>query len=154
MDRIFDQFAQRTAAATGSAWAFSLAALIVVAWAIGGLLLGYSEAWLLVINTVTTIVTFLMVFLLQNTQERDTKALHLKLDELLRAVTDARHGEFIDMEDRTGRELKVAKEEMLEAIKEEKLEACKPDETAEDHARHSLLRRHARDGASIGTSSR
>ena len=141
MDRIFDRLAQRTAAVTGSAWAFSLAALVVVAWAIGGLRFGFSEAWLLVINTVTTIVTFLMVFLLQNTQERDTKALHLKLDELLRALDGARDERFAGLEDRTGQHLKEIKLEMLRD--------GHSNESTEEHARHSPVRPHARDGASI-----
>jgi len=78
------------AAAAGSPWAFLLAGAGIVAWAMTGPWFHYSDTWQLVINTVTTIVTFLMVFLIQNTQNRDTKALHLKLDELLRAVEGAR----------------------------------------------------------------
>src|SRR5215217_6510962 len=90
MDRAFQKFAQRVATATGSSWAFALAAFTVVVWAISGPIFGFSETWQLVINTGTTIVTFLMVFLIQNSQNRDTKAVQLKLDELLRAVAQAR----------------------------------------------------------------
>jgi low affinity Fe/Cu permease len=75
----------------GSPWAFVLALLVVLAWLISGPLFHYSDTWQLVINTATTIVTFLMVFLIQNTQNRDTKAIHLKLDELLRGVRGARN---------------------------------------------------------------
>ncbi len=77
--------------AVGSPWAFALATLIVLVWAITGPHFHYSDTWQLVINTGTTIVTFLMVFLIQNTQNRDTRAVHLKLDELLRAMRGARN---------------------------------------------------------------
>jgi low affinity Fe/Cu permease len=87
----------------GSPWAFAGALLIVVAWAFTGPLFGYSETWQLVINTSTTIVTFLMVFLIQSSQNRDAKALHLKLDELIRC-SDARN-DFADLEDATEEEL-------------------------------------------------
>ena len=88
----FRRFAARTALAFGSPWAFGCAVLIVVAWAVTGPYFHYSDAWQLVINTGTTIGTFLLVFVLQNTQIRDTKALNLKLDELLRAIDGARTG--------------------------------------------------------------
>ncbi len=87
----------------GSAWAFSLAFLVVLVWALSGKLFNYSDTWQLVINTGTTIITFLMVFLIQSTQNRDSKAMQLKLDELLR-VTRARH-KFIDIEDLSDDEL-------------------------------------------------
>jgi low affinity Fe/Cu permease len=86
----FDRGAGAVAHATGSPWAFALAAGAVVVWALAGPLLAFSEVWQLTINTATTIVTFLMVFLIQNSQNRDTRAMHLKLDELLRAVAEAR----------------------------------------------------------------
>jgi len=76
----------------GSPWAFVLALLVVLGWLVSGPIFHYSDTWQLVINTATTIVTFLMVFLIQNTQNRDTKAIHLKLDELLRGVRGARNG--------------------------------------------------------------
>ena len=81
---------QWIAQGVGSPAAFILALLTIVAWGITGPLFHYSDTWQLVINTATTIITFLMVFLIQNTQNRDTKAVHLKLDELLRAVKGAR----------------------------------------------------------------
>ena len=82
--------AQWIATATGSPWAFMIAVVTILIWGITGPLFHYSDTWQLVINTATTVVTFLMVFLIQNTQNRDTKALHLKLDELLRGVSGAR----------------------------------------------------------------
>lgn len=90
MQDLFRAFAHRAAQVLGSPWAFALAIVTVVVWAMTGPLFGFSDTWQLVINTATTIVTFLMVFVIQNTQNRDTKALHLKLDELLRAVHGAR----------------------------------------------------------------
>ena len=83
LTKIFRRFAQKTAKIVGSPWSFVLACMFVVLWFLSGPFVLYSPSWQLVINTATTIVTFLMVFLLQNTQNRDTKALHLKLDELI-----------------------------------------------------------------------
>ena len=81
----------------GSAWAFAGAILIIVIWGLTGPTFHYSDTWQLIINTGTTIVTFLMVFLIQNTQNRDAKAVHLKLDEVIRALKGARN-ELIDLE--------------------------------------------------------
>jgi len=92
MKELFRLFAQKTSQLVGSSWAFILAALIIIAWAVTGPIFHYSDTWQLVINTGTTIITFLMVFLIQNTQNRDAKAIHLKLDELLRGVKGARTG--------------------------------------------------------------
>ncbi len=89
---LFRHCAEWISVTVGSPWAFVLALLVVLAWLITGPLFHYSDTWQLVINTATTIVTFLMVFLIQNTQNRDTKAIHLKLDELLRGVRGARNG--------------------------------------------------------------
>ena len=92
MNEMFRQFAQRTAQLVGSSWAFMLSVVIIAAWAITGPMFHYSDTWQLVINTGTTIITFLMVFLIQNTQNRDAKAIHLKLDELIKGVKGARTG--------------------------------------------------------------
>ncbi len=81
----------------GSAWAFILAAGVIVVWGVSGPLFGFSDTWQLVINTSTTVVTFLAVFLIQNTQNRDARAIHLKLDELIRGVEGARTG-LVDLE--------------------------------------------------------
>ena len=104
MHELFRTFSQRTSGLTGSPVGFGLAVAVVAVWALTGPLFGYSDSWQLVINTGTTIVTFLMVFLIQNTQNRDTRAVHLKLDELLRAVQDARNS-MLDLENLTDEEL-------------------------------------------------
>ena len=90
MREMFRRFARTSAEWVGSPWAFFVAIAVVAIWAVTGPVFHYSDTWQLVINTGTTIVTFLMVFLVQNTQNRDAKAIHLKLDELLRGVTGAR----------------------------------------------------------------
>jgi low affinity Fe/Cu permease len=105
MSEAFRKFASKVSEATGSAWAFLAAVTIVVVWAVTGPLFHFSEVWQLVINTGTTIITFLMVFLIQNTQNRDSKAIHLKLDELLRAHEAARNS-LVDLEDLSDEELK------------------------------------------------
>jgi low affinity Fe/Cu permease len=100
----FQHFAIRAADRVGSAGAFMLAAAVVLLWAITGHLFRYSDTWQLWINTGTTIVTFLMVFLIQYTQNRDARAMHLKLDELLRAVQGART-EMVNLKDLSDEEL-------------------------------------------------
>src|SRR5436305_11756683 len=93
----FRIFARRSSRVLGSAWAFGIAILIIVIWGLTGPAFHYSNTWQLIINTGTTIVTFLMVFLIQNTQNRDAKAAHLKLDEIIRALKGARN-ELVDLE--------------------------------------------------------
>jgi low affinity Fe/Cu permease len=100
----FRTLASEAANAVGSAWAFAVAALIVLVWAVTGPFFHYSDTWQLAINTGTTIVTFLMVFLIQNTQNRDARVVHLKLDELIRAVRGARNS-LVDMEHLSDEEL-------------------------------------------------
>jgi low affinity Fe/Cu permease len=104
VNEFFRKFAQQTSVAVGSPWAFMVAVLIIIVWGVTGPIFGFSDTWQLVINTGTTIVTFLMVFLIQNTQNRDAKAIHLKLDELLRAVEGART-RLVDLEDLPDEEL-------------------------------------------------
>jgi low affinity Fe/Cu permease len=104
MKDLFRKVSSRVSAVAGSAGAFSLALLIIVVWAVSGPLFGFSDTWQLVINTGTTIVTFLMVFLIQNTQNRDGKAMQLKLDELIRASKSARDS-FVGTEGLTDEEL-------------------------------------------------
>ncbi len=94
---LFGKTATKAAAWVGSAWAFILAVGVVVLWSVLGPYYHYSDTWQLVINTGTTIVTFLIVFLIQNTQNRDARAIHLKLDELIRSV-HAAHNEMISIE--------------------------------------------------------
>ena len=101
----FRCFAQRASVLLGSAWAFCGAVLIIVVWLVTGPTFHFSDTWQLIINTATTVVTFLMVFMIQNTQNRDAKAMHLKLDELIRAVTGARN-QLVDLESLSDDDLK------------------------------------------------
>jgi low affinity Fe/Cu permease len=100
----FRRFARAVANAVGAPWAFLAAVGIIVVWGATGRLFGYSDRWQLFVNTGTTIVTFLMVFLIQNTQNRDARVTQLKLDELIRAVTTART-QLVAMEEMTDEEL-------------------------------------------------
>jgi low affinity Fe/Cu permease len=106
----FRVFAQRSAVMLGSAWAFAVAVLAILVWLVTGPMFQFSNTWQLIINTATTIITFLMVFLIQNTQNRDAKAMHLKLDELIRAIKNARN-ELVDLEDLSDEELKKLEEQ-------------------------------------------
>jgi low affinity Fe/Cu permease len=106
----FGVFARKASTVLGSAWAFVVALLIIVVWAITGPTFHYSDTWQLIINTGTTIVAFLMVFLIQNTQNRDAKAVHLKLDELIRALGPARN-KLVDLEKLSDDELKTLETE-------------------------------------------
>lgn len=105
MDRLFAKFANATARAAGSPYAFILCVLLVLVWAATGPMFHYSETWQLIINTGTTIITFLMVFLIQNTQNRDGHALQTKLDELIRSSNA--EDEFMGIEKLTDKELEV-----------------------------------------------
>ncbi len=110
MHRLFRHIAEQTALLVGTPWAFMIALLVIITWAASGPFFGYSNTWQLVVNTGTTIVTFLIVFLIQNTQNRDTKALHLKLDELLRGVTGARTS-LVNLESLSDEELERLEKE-------------------------------------------
>jgi low affinity Fe/Cu permease len=110
MRELFRKFAQTTSQAVGSSWAFLLSFLVIVVWAITGPMFHFSDTWQLVINTGTTIITFLMVFLIQNTQNRDAKAIHLKLDELLKGVKGARTG-LVNLEQLSDAELENLQKE-------------------------------------------
>ena len=98
MNQLFTNIASKISSYSGKAVTFMLAMLVIVVWAITGPLFGFSDTWQLVVNTGTTIITFLMVFLIQNTQNRDSAALQAKLDELLRAVDGARQHDFVGVE--------------------------------------------------------
>lgn len=106
----FNNFAKHCAALVGSPVAFVCAVVVVLTWVMTGPHFSYSDTWQLVINTGTTIVTFLMVFLIQNTQNRDAKAVHLKLDELIHGVQGARNS-LIDLEDLSDQELSVLQQQ-------------------------------------------
>ena len=100
----FTRFAKRVSLVTGRPLTFILALLVIVAWAVTGPLFGYSDTWQLAINTGTTIITFLMVFLIQNTQNRDTEALQIKIDELIRVQQEANNA-LLDLEELDDEEL-------------------------------------------------
>src|SRR3954469_16253960 len=117
MGKWFNQFAHRASTFAGHYVAFLAAVAIIVVWAVSGPFFGFSETWQLVINTGTTIVTFLMVFLIQNTQNRDALAMHLKLDELISSVQEADNA-MIRAEDETDEELAALKQQ-YEALSQE-----------------------------------
>lgn len=119
MNDFFRKFAHKTAEALGTPWAFIVAVTIIVAWIVTGPIFGFSDTWQLIINTSTTIVTFLMVFLIQNTQNRDAKAIHLKLDELIHAIKKARNS-LIDLEDLSDDELRTLQQEFQELRQRER----------------------------------
>lgn len=119
IDTYFTNFAHHTSRFAGSPWIFTLAVLAILVWAISGPLFGFSDTWQLVINTSTTIITFLMVFLIQNTQNRDALAVQVKLSELIIKMHGARN-DFAQVEDLTDKEL----EELHEIIR--KSAGCDP----------------------------
>ena len=102
----FQHFATRASVCVGTKWAFAIALLLIVGWLLTGPYFGYSDTWQLVVNTATTIITFLMVFLIQNTQNRDAKAIHLKLDEIIRAIQPA-NNQMINIEKLADEELEA-----------------------------------------------
>ena len=113
----FRTFAAKVSCWTGSRWSFLGAMLIIIVWAILGPYFHYSDTWQLVVNTATTIVTFLMVFLIQNTQNRDARAIHLKLDEIIRSIQPA-HNEMINIEKLSDQDLEELSKK-FEAIRAE-----------------------------------
>jgi low affinity Fe/Cu permease len=119
----FARFAKRTAEVAGSPWAFIAAIVVTVGWLVTGPIFHYSDSWQLIINSITNIATFLVVFVIQNSQNRDARALHLKLDEVIRAIVGA-HNEMIDIENLSDDQLKTL-ERQYEAIR------------AESHRRHN-----------------
>jgi low affinity Fe/Cu permease len=118
MDQFFTRIAARISSAVGQPLAFVIAVAALVMWAVSGPMFGFSDTWQLIVNTSTTIITFLMVFLIQNAQNRDAAAIQAKLDELIRALDGARE-DFIGIEHLTENE--------LEAIRSEIEEECAPD---------------------------
>ena len=118
MNRLFNWCAARIAAFAGQSYAFVTAVLLIVAWGLSGPIFHYSDTWQLVINTATTIVTFLMVFLIQNSQNRDGAAIQAKLDELLRAVDKARE-QFIGIEHLTDHQIELVRSALEKYAKEQ-----------------------------------
>lgn len=113
MNDLFRKVATKVSAIVGSPTAFVTSILIIITWALLGPANHYSDTWQLIINTGTTIVTFLMVFLIQNTQNRDAKALHIKLDELIRSIKTARNT-MVDIENMSDKDLEVLHNEFQE----------------------------------------
>jgi low affinity Fe/Cu permease len=140
MNELFRKFAHRTSEVVGSPWAFILAIVVIVTWAVTGPIFHYSDTWQLVINTGTTIVTFLIVFLIQNTQNRDSKAIHLKLDELIRCLSGARNG-MVNLEDLSDEELKKLQDEFARLGERSPASRAKKAIDAEFGERESGLRR-------------
>jgi low affinity Fe/Cu permease len=118
MDEIFRRFALKVSKFVGSSWMFVGALLLIVTWGITGPVFHFSDTWQLVINTATTIVTFLMVFLIQNTQNRDSAATQLKLDELIRAVSQARTS-LVTLEDLSEEDLERLHDEFKQLHEQE-----------------------------------
>lgn len=141
MKEAFRKISNKISYATGTAAAFVIALSIIIVWAITGPMFGYSDTWQLVINTGTTIVTFLMVFLIQNTQNRDGKALQLKLDELIRSTKTARNS-FMDLENLSDEELSALDVEFKELHAKHKaspaLHALHSKVAAEKERRHTI----------------
>lgn len=113
----FTRFAKATSTITGKPFTFIAAVAVIVIWAVTGPLFGFSDTWQLVINTGTTIITFLMVFLIQNTQNRDSMAVQLKLDELICAIKEA-NNDFLDLEDEDDKDLEERHKKMVELAAE------------------------------------
>jgi low affinity Fe/Cu permease len=133
----FSRFAARTADAAGSHWTFIFTAVLILVWLVSGPFFGFSDTWQLIANTVTTLSTALMVFLIQNTQNREARAVHLKLDELLRAVPQARK-EFMEAEE----------EDLDEIVREKAIvdqaDPAPPEDRSPGHQIHNGHRKRER----------
>jgi low affinity Fe/Cu permease len=135
MDRLFTAIANRIASAAGQPLTFALALALVIVWGMTGPIFGYSDTWQLVINTGTTIITFLMVFLIQNSQNRDAAAMQAKLDEVIRALDNARE-QFIGIEHLTDKEV----EQIRAQLEKEVGDDCGKAGTADDSVERLLER--------------
>lgn len=136
INQFFDSFSARATRLTGSPWAFIIAFAVVLAWAVSGPLFGFSDTWQLVINTSTTIITFLMVFIIQQTQNKDTTAIHLKLNELI-ASDQRASNRLVDAEDLTEEELQVLKKFYVKL-------STLAEKEKDIHATHSIDDAHGR----------
>lgn len=147
----FNRFARGISRATGHPLAFALAFLVILAWAVTGPIFHFSDTWQLVINTGTTVVTFLMVFLIQSSQNRDSQAVQMKLDELIRAVEGAQNA-MIDVEDRDEEELETLRKEYASIATQARkdMESGKADAQTIEHEAEGMekdaaaLKNHAR----------
>lgn len=139
---VFRQFASKAARFVGLSWTFMLAVIIVIAWTIGGLLYGFSDTWLLVMNTVCSITTFLVVFIIQNTQNRHTREMQLKLDELIKSQRAARN-DLLDMEAFTDKELDALQKDFQNLSSEfaDRRKAIIAKQLLKDNPKHPLLER-------------
>jgi low affinity Fe/Cu permease len=134
----FGKFSRWSANALGSPMAFVANCFLILLWLLSGPLFGYSDTWQLVINTVTTILTYLAVFLIQNTQNRDAKAMHLKLDELISSMEGARN-RFVDLEELTDEELQALQaqfQKLQKRVKENQEHASRAIDGEPDQAEH------------------
>jgi low affinity Fe/Cu permease len=132
MNELFRKFAQKVSQIVGTSWVFIIAVVVIIVWAVTGPMFGYSDTWQLVINTGTTIITFLMVFLIQNTQNRDAKAIHLKLDELIKGVKGARTG-MVNLEELSDAELEALQKEFAKLQRKTNDKGGKIDAKLEDY---------------------
>ena len=123
---VFDRFSKSTAHSAGHPLAFVAAVALIVLWLVTGPLFGFSDTWQLAVNTATTIVTFLMVFVIQNTQNRDGAAIQIKLDELIRAAQGAHNG-LLDLEELSDGELQAFRKKYLELADEARAEIRRTD---------------------------
>src|SRR5258705_8302228 len=137
---IFARFARWTERQVGRPIAFVLAFLTIIVWAATGPVFGWSDTWQLVINTATTIITFLMVFVIQNTQNRDTKAIHLKLDELIRCVKGARD-EMVNLENFSDEDLRMLQEQFQHLVEHSSISRTKRAIDEEIGGREAGLKR-------------
>jgi low affinity Fe/Cu permease len=138
--RLAEQMSAIVTRWTGSTMAFVIACLVIIVWGITGPLFGYSDTWQLVINTGTTIVTFLMVFLIQRTQNKDSLAIHLKLNELVAALTGASN-RLIDCEDLSEEELRVLQRHYNKLVVMAKKDAALTDSHSIEEAEHRHVRK-------------
>jgi low affinity Fe/Cu permease len=143
MNEIFRKFAHTASQVVGSSGTFIVALAAIVAWVMLGPYFHYSDTWQLVINTATTIVTFLMVFLIQNTQNRDAKAIHLKLDELIRSVKGARN-RLVDLENLSDKELARLQQEFQRLR-----EGSDDEEVVKTENENAVIEARAKQAASV-----
>jgi low affinity Fe/Cu permease len=133
MRHAFRIFAHQSSIVLGSAWVFVAAVFVILVWLLTGPTFHFSDTWQLIINTATTVITFLMVFLIQNTQNRDTKAVQLKLDELIRAIRSARN-ELVDLEDLSDEELEKLEEQFQQLRKKAEHDGSQRGRREQDRA--------------------